>query len=535
MTVSEYLTRSLQACGIDTVFGLPGVHALGMWNALRSSDLRYIGFRHEQAAAHAADGYGRATGKPGVVLLSTGPGALNALSALGEAYVSSSPVLAIASQIPTNYLGKQKGFLHESKDLLPAYDAVTRFCGRASGPQDVPGLLQAALRASFGGRPGPTLIEIPADLFDADLDGEPVVLEMQRLAPDESQIDEAASLLGLAARPLIWAGGGVIRSDASKELAAVADAIGAPVITSFMGKGGFDEDSPLAIGSLVRQPEAAALLRDADLMLAVGTRFSAMDTGNWKLEPPSQLIHIDTDPDEIGRNYPVRAGIASDAKLALAALAKRLNHSTRSKDRGMQVVTKVRDAAVERAQQYGPREMSILDAIRSAVPMQVPTVHDMTIASYWSAAFLKITEPRTFHYPYGFGSLGFSLPAAIGVAAARRGPVVSFSGDGGFQYHARELATIAQYNLPVVAIVFNDASWGILKVFAGARYQNTFGLELPGPDLMKLAEAHGIAGKRVIEPQEIHSAVRDAVEAAAPCLIEIPGEWKPPPPVEYYR
>lgn len=219
MTASRFIIETVRKMGVDVVFGLPGVHALGLWNALRETGTRYIGFRHEQAAAHAADGYGRATGKPGVVLLSTGPGALNALSALAEAYVSSSPVLAISSAIPSSLVGRGRGFLHEAKDLGGAFATVTRFTGRASSVDEIPDLLREALVSTIGGRPGPALVEIPVDFLDAPLDAAPEVPSHTPLAPRKELIDEAALLLGLAARPAIWAGGGVLRAGPAKNYA----------------------------------------------------------------------------------------------------------------------------------------------------------------------------------------------------------------------------------------------------------------------------------------------------------------------------
>ncbi|MGH9194866.1 MAG: thiamine pyrophosphate-binding protein, partial [Acidimicrobiia bacterium] len=324
MNASKLIIESLAGMGIDAIFGLPGVHALGLFNAVASSTMRYYGFRHEQAAAHAADGYGRATGKPGVVLLSTGPGALNALSALGEAYVCSSPVLAISSHIPSNLVGKGKGYLHESKDLGPAFSSVSAFHARAKTAEEIPDLLADALIACTGGRPRPAFLEIPTDFLDSEVDQAPFAISPipRGISPDE--IEHAAFLLGLSARPVIWAGGGVNRSRAWEELRKVAEILDAPVLTTFMGKGSISEDHPLAVGTMVRQPETADLLGNADLMLAVGTRFTGMSTGNWKLSLPPQLIHIDIDVAEIGRNYPIRHGVKADAKHALAALAKAL-------------------------------------------------------------------------------------------------------------------------------------------------------------------------------------------------------------------
>lgn len=547
MTVSEYILRTLECNGITNTFGLPGVHALSIWNALKDSSLRYVGFRHEQAAAHAADGAGRVTGRPGVVFLSTGPGELNALSALGEAYTCSSPVIAISSQIPSKYIGKGKGFLHESKDLINAAETVTRYAARTKTAEEVPEILSRAIEASTSGRQGPAFLEIPMDLFDAELDAVPEQVGSQAQAPLDALIEEASLLLSLAARPVIWAGGGVVRSGASAELTALAEKLRAPVVTTFMGKGAISEAHPLSVGPMVRQPEVQQLLRDADLMLAIGSRFSAMTTGNWRLEVPQQLIHIDIDPEEIGRNYPVRLGCAADARLALEALTKSLESRSsqrqvlRAMDDGsdkhwVKRATLVRDRCLERALQEGPREMSMLEAIRGVLPPSVPMVHDMTIASYWSAPFLEVTEPRTFLYPYGFGSLGFAFPASLGVAAAKApDPVVCFTGDGGFQYHLRELATAQQHQLNVTVLLFNDRAWGVLKAFSNARYEHDFGMDLPGPDFIKLGESYGVPTIRASDPGEVGAAIERSIGTPGPSVIEIPGSWRLPPPSEYYR
>lgn len=499
--------------------------------------MRYYGFRHEQAAAHAADGYGRATGKPGVVLLSTGPGALNALSALGEAYASSSPVLAISSHIPSNLVGKGKGYLHESKDLGPAFSSVSAYHARADSAGDIPRLLTEALAACVGGRPRPAFLEIPTDFLDVELEADPVKLSLNPADPDDGQIDHAVFLLGLSARPVVWAGGGVLRSGAHEEVQRVAELLGAPVITTFMGKGAISEDHPLAVGTMVRQPEAAELLRNADLILAVGTRFTGMSTGNWKLMLPPQLIHVDIDASEIGRNYPVRHGVNADAKIALRRIARALEDKELATTRwGEDEAKKIRTAAFARAREEGPRELAMLEAVRSAIDPDFTVVHDMTVPSYWSWPFYKVTRPGRFHSPYGFASLGFSFPAAIGVAASAVGrPVVAFTGDGGFQYHLRELATVAQYNLPIITVVFNDEAWGVLKSFSGARYGNHFGLSIPSPDFVALATSYAVPAARAKEPEELEKELKKAVEAGGPHVIEVPGEWALPPPSEYYR
>lgn len=520
------------------VFGLPGVHALALWNAVEKAGMRYVGFRHEQAAAHAADGYGRAAGRPGVVLLSTGPGALNALSAIGEAFVSSSPVLAITSAIPSQFFRKARGVLHESKDLQPAFSSVTRFAAAAADADSIPGLLDEAIAAATHLRPGPSLLEIPSDLLDAEVEAAPRKSPRPSPAVERDVVDEAAQILSLAARPIIWAGGGVNRARAWEEVRQVAELVQAPVLTTFMGKGAFPESHPLSVGTVVRLPAAIPLLQESDAMLAVGTRFSGMSTGNWRLPIPAQLVHLDIDAEEIGKNYPVRVGMVAGAKEGLAALGQALARKLEGRERedGSQRAAIVRAAARESGMAEGPREMEILEAVRRAVDPEIPIVHDMTVPSYWAWPFLEASSPGTVHSPYGFGSLGFSFPAAIGVASANPDrPVVSFCGDGGFQYHARELATVAQYRIPVVVVVFNDRAWGVLKSFSTARYGTTFGMDLPGPDFVALAQSYGVATARAQEPEELEKALVGALSSVEPALIEMAGPWQLPPPSEYYR
>lgn len=534
-TVADRLFDAVAGVGVTSVFGLPGVHALGLWDSLSRTDLRYIGFRHEQAAAHAADGYGRATGLPGVVLSSTGPGALNMLSALAEAKVSSSPVLAITSTIPSQYLGKKKGYLHETDDLMPAFATATRYAATVSEAAEFPEKLERALDAAIGPRPGPALLEIPMDVISAEC-GEVPFTKRSRAMPTDDEVAQAALLLSLAARPVIWAGGGVLRSGASDALTALAELLGAPVVTTFMGKGAVTEDHPLCAGTMVRQPEAIAMIEQADLMLAVGTRFSGMATSNWNLRPPSQLIHIDIDPEEVGRNYPVRLGIVADAGAALGAIADALKARLDGPKDPSPQAAQVRQAALARARHEGPDEMGMLDAIRRAIPPEVVTVHDMTVPSYWAVPFLTNTEPNTFHYPYGYASLGFSFPAAIGVWASNpQRHVVSFNGDGGFQYHLRELATAAQTGAKVIALVFNDSRWGVLEAFAKSRYENDFGMDIAGPDFVALARSYGVPGNRVDDADALADALGEALAVQGPSVIDIPGAWKLPPPATYYR
>jgi acetolactate synthase-1/2/3 large subunit len=532
-TVARYIVDSLRLAGTGTVFGVPGIHNLGLWAALEQGGVKVVGCRTEQAAAHAADGYGRSGVGPGAVFLSSGPGALGALAALGEATVSSSPVVAVASTIPSHLVGKGKGHLHEAKDPLPAFESVTRFAARVAKASDVPDLLARVIAASVSGRPGAALLEVPVDLLDAELDAVPEAAAAERPGPPGPVVAEAATLLRLAARPVIWAGGGVHRSGASAELVALAERLGAPVVTTFLGKGAIPESHPLSIGTLVRFPAVQATVGQADLLVAAGSRFTGMSTSNWRVDLPPQMIHIDIERSSIGRNYPVRLPVVADAKAALTAILGALEPVTRP-DRAEEVA-RLRTAANARGEREGAREMALLRAIRRALPAGTVTVHDMTIASYWAAPFFPVEVPGTFHSPYGFGTVGFALPAAIGLSAAQPDlAVVAFAGDGGFASHAAELATALQHRSRVTVLVFNDRSWGVLRPHARSRYGTEAGLDLPGPDLLALAAAYGVPAQRAEEPDDLERVLAEAVSSEGPRIVEVPGAWTVPPPASYY-
>lgn len=557
MTVARYVVEALRLAGTDTFFGAPvfgqaprapGFHKEELWTAVGQAGARSVRMGHEQAAAHAADGYGRASGHPGAVFLPSGPGALNALSALGEALVSSSPVVAVAATIPSRLVGKGKGELHESKDPLPAYEAVTKFAARAMRAGDVPELLAQAIAKATSGRPGPALVEIPSDVLEAELDAAPEAFSPERPPPSAEVVADAVTLLRLAARPVVWAGGGVLRSGASAQLLRLAERLGAPVATTFMGKGAISERHPLALGTLVRFPAVQATIAQADLLVAVGTRFSAMSTSRWRMDLPPQMIQVDVDRVAIGRNYPVRLPVVADAKVALGAIADALGSGV-GPDR-TEEVARLRMAAFERARREGPHEMDLLRAIGSALPPEAVTVHDMTAASAWAAPFLSVEVPGTFHTPYGFGSAGFALPAAIGVSCALPGrPVVVFAGRRSLAYHSRELGVLAQHRSPVTVLVFDDdeeearledladaaptgtpAGGQWVETTDSSRWVEAATPGRTGPNLAVLAAAYGLPAERAPKPDDLERVLSRAVKGDEPRLVEVPGAWGPPAP-----
>ena len=505
MTGGEAVVRSLTAHNVSTVFGIPGTHNLAIYEALRQTeDIRHILARHEQGAAFMADGYARASGQIGVCLSTTGPAALNTLASLGTAYSDSSPVLCIASQIPAEGIGLDKGYLHECRDQLASFAPVTKWRARADTVDAIPALIREAFAQMLNGRPRPTALEIPCDTLDDSADLTiTVAADAPRPLADEEQVEQAARLLRTARRPVIWAGGGLVSSDAGGELRQLAESLRAPIFTTVLGKGVLPEDHPLAAGNALLHPAARAFLAECDLMLAVGTRFTEEETDRWALRMPDSLIHIDIDPEEIDRNYAATVGIVADARAALQQISARLQDVSKQENRQIGEIAELRQRIWRDCQAHEPEGVELVHTLRSALPRETIVVSDLTVAAYWCRRLLDIYEPRTFLYPWGFCTLGFGLPAAIGAKVAQpHRPVVVLCGDGGFAI--AKTAAAVQFDVPLV-VVFNDAAYGVLRphrrcATAGMRSTRTSWL------------AGAFAGCRVDSIEQLGPTVAKAIE-----------------------
>lgn len=528
----EVVVRSLKAYGVDVVFGLPGIHALAIYDGLRAHpEVRQIAVRHEQTAAYMADGYARVSNRPGVALLTTGPGTANAAAALGTAWWDSVPVLAVTSNIPSLLLGKQKGYLHEPKDQRALLSSVADSAVTVTRTEDVPGAIHDAFRRMLTGRPRPHAIEIATDMLTRRLDVEavPWVTDASFPFPEPGPdiIERVADLLSRAERPVIWAGGGVNRAGAETELRQVAERLGAPVVTTVQGAGALPYDHPLSVGFRPTEPAVADLLARGDVLLAVGTKFAQGTTNSWTLKLPEAIVHIDIDPGEFDKNYPAAMKAPGHARRALAALLRALPPGDRAPWAGD--LASLRSELERKTAERGEAEAAALRALREAVPRDGVIVWDQTKPAYWASRSFPVYEPRTFLYP-GFGTLGFAFPTALGakVAAGDR-PVVAVCGDGGFQYALPELATAVQFGIDVVVVLFNDDAWGILgdlqdRMFEGRRYA----IELVNPDFVKLADAYGVRASRLDGPEGLERAVRSAIERGGTWLIEVRMAFRAP-------
>lgn len=524
-TGGQAVVAALAAQGVETVFGIPGVHTLAIYDALRDGPLRHVLARHEQGAGFMADGYARASGRPGVALVITGPGATNAATPLGEAYADSSPVLVVASGNEQAVAGRMVGDLHELRDQLGLMRHLVAWGERATSVAEVPALVAEAFRHMGTGRPRPTYLEVPLDVLTGD--GEFTASAgvcLPPAVPDPADIAGAVAAIADAERVVIFAGGGAVAAGANDGLIALAERLGAPVLTSQQGKGSIPEDHPLSLGSLWERGNAVdETLQGADLAIVVGAKLWAGDAERCPLPMPAKVVRIDIDAAETERHYaPVRA-IVADARQAVDALVAALVDEAITKPgRSAAEVAEIRRRAL--ADAWGAEQAPYLAALRRAIPRDGIIVNDMTMMSYLATVRYPAYEPRSFFSPTGYATLGFALPAAIGAKVARpETTVVAVCGDGGFQYTMEELAVAIQHNIGLPIVLFNDSTYTAVKT-AQAREQGSrfFGVDLVNPDFVKLAAAYGIGGVRAESPEALERAVREAAGRDRPTIIDVP-------------
>jgi len=519
---ADVLADGLARWGASHLFGMPGSHSTTIYDAIgRKGSISTILVRNEQAAAFAADGYARASGRPGIVCTTAGPGATNALSGVAECWADSVPILLLGGQVNSATLDQECGNYHEI-DLEQIFRPVTKWCGTVRRADQIPALLGSAFAAMTCGRPRPTALFLPQDLMRAPC---PVAVDVLAFPPSPepavpaAAIAQAALMLAQAERPIILAGGGSLWSGAAPEIKALAERLDAPVLTTLNAKGLLDERDPLSLGH-ARSVRARAVLPHADLMLAIGCRFTEVMTDWRRLPVPRTLIQIDLDPLQIGMNYPAALGIVADARAAVRAILDA--SSPRTRPSGWR-------KEWDEARELRPAKAEwLIDTLRDALPGDVPVFTDACEMGYRMQTDWVSHGPRRFFYPSNYITLGWAFPAAIGAAAASAGrPVVSVSGDGGFVMTAQELATAARYRLKVIALVHNDASYGAIKnIQKGVHAGRYIDVDLNNPEFVQLAAAYGVPGRRAHRPEELTAAVAEALDRSGPSLIEVPDEWR---------
>lgn len=529
-TGAEILVARLREHGVRHVFGYPGGQLTPIYDALyREPAIRHVLARHEQAAGFMADGYARATGRPGVCLAVCGPGVYNAATPLASAFTDSIPVLLISGQIPTRGAAHlRSGYYHENFQSL-ACRTFTKgqplpSLGGVGSPEDIIPAVDGAFKTMMSGRPGPVLLELPVDVQRAEVKDVhypdlPTPLPPRPPAPGD--IDALARLAQSWKKPLLMAGGGVTSAGAEELLEQLADRLGAPVFHTFMGKAAMSSHHRLKAGLPWRRATSdlsnmesafSPLFAEADGLLAIGCRFTQAATGSWTLKPPASLAHIDIDPEEIGRHYPVELGVTADARLALQALLEALPSERR------------KPWTIPRPPEEPWRlGLDLVGPLRRVLPEDAIVVADITRFGYILLAKFPIYRPRTFLHPAGFVPMGYGIPAALGAKAAHpQRPVVAVVGDGCFLMSGMELASAVQEKLPIIIILINDSCLTLIKAIQERRYENRFiGVDLHNPDFQLFARAFGVRSWLVDQDDPFERALREALALNQPALIEV--------------
>ena len=529
MSGGEALAKSLVGEGVEVVFGIPGIQVYGVVAALRDEPgIRMVTTRHEQATTYMADGYARASGKPGVALVVPGVGLYNAASGLTNAYTRSSPVLLIAGQIPRGAIGKNLGAVHEIANQPDAVRSVTKWQRLASRPREVPNTVFEAFRQMRTGRSRPVLIEMPPE---TGVEREEVQLRnparVSRIVPRPEDLREAAQVIAQSKLPLIYAGGGVARSDAEESLIKLAEATNIPVVTSSGGKGAIPDSHPLSYGSCFsprgeRQEmnQLFEVMQSADVVIGIGARFSL---GNPAGET-STLVNINIDDSELTRVQSNTIPLHGDARATIEALLPFLmDAGTGDRPSPAEAVAAARRLIAYYDIRLKEPQYPVLEAMQIGIPEDAFVVWDVTQFGYYARTHYKVNHPKTYiDSGYSF-NLGYAFPTALGVKVAKPDrPVVCMTGDGGFMFNSSELSTAVQYGINVVTVIFRNDSYGNVARDLNEIFGGTYGTDLHNPDFVKFAESFGAVGMRADDPMELETLIPLALEQHRPVLIDVP-------------
>ncbi len=528
-TGARTLIEALQREGVDTIFGYPGGVVLPIYDELYDSSIRHILVRHEQAAAHAADGYARASGRVGVCLATSGPGACNLVTGIATAYMDSIPIVALTGQVPTALLGNDA---FQESDITGITMPITKHNYLVKNAADIDRVVKEAFYIAGTGRPGPVLIDLPKDVSMGEVDeasSPPPAISLRGYQPTYEghvrQIDKALDLIAEAERPLVYAGGGVILSGASAELREFIETAAIPVTTTLMGLGAIPGDHPLNLGMLGMHGTAAAnfAVTECDLLVAIGVRFDDRVTGKIEaFAPNARIIHIDIDPAEIGKNKKVDVPIVGDVGRVLRAMLARM------KKRG-DTANWVNRAAAWKAQ-FPPsyrdddrlRPQYVIQQLSDLMKGEGIVTSEVGQNQMWTALYYCFRKPRSWITSGGLGTMGYGFPAAIGAHFARPDEtVVDVAGDGSFQMNIQELATVAHNNIPVKVVILNNMYLGMVRQWQELFYERRYAYtELSPVDFVKVANAYGVEGIRVEEKADVRGALETALSHDGPFVLD---------------
>ena len=535
MTGAEALIKALEKEGVDVVFGLPGGANLPMYDALVDANLRHILVRHEQSAAHMADGYARIKRKAGVCFATSGPGATNLITGIATAYADSSPMIAVTGQVPMAMIGKDA---FQETDIIGVANPCTKYAFQPRAVAEIPEAVKKAFYIAESGRPGPVLIDIPKDVQQAREDVSfPDLIKVRGYDPivdaDLSQLERAIKAMLQAERPIIMAGGGVILSGAFSELQALAEILMAPVVTTFKGKGSFPENHPLAVGPIGMHGHAEAnkIIIEADCIIAVGARFSDRSVGRFdEFGKGMTIIHLDVDPAEIGKNKSADIAVIGDVKSSLRSAVKMLSKDTIPKrgndDAWLKRRKELIDYYADTIKDY-PRQLTAkkaLKKLREILPADAIVTTEVGQCQMWASLHFDVITPGTFFSSTGLGTMGFGFPASIGAKAAKpQSTVVDIAGDGSFNMTENSLAVSVLEKLPVIVFLMNNQMLGMVAQWQRTFYKRRYmGVHQKNcPDYVKIAEAYGAQGIRAQSIDEVEKALKTALKTEAATVIDV--------------
>lgn len=531
-TGGDVLVEVLRGAGVEVAFGVVSIHNLPLVEAI-DRELRFVPVRHEAAAINAADGFARASGGVGLAITSTGTGAGNAAGAMLEALTAQSPVLHVTGNINHDLIGEGKGAYHEVPRQLQMLQAVSAGAVRVATVRQPRAVLSDAIRQAGTAPSGPISVDWPIDLqYLADPAEQNKVDEREpRLQrANQRELARSAKLMRAANRPLIWAGGGARR--VGPALAELAKAWGAGVLTGASGRGSVPEDDELCIGNFAADEALAEVIGSADCLLTVGSHLRGNETRNFELPLPASHVQIDLDEQALGRNYPVSVGLLADARMAVPALLAELGEVSTDPDWPRRVRETAEQARAAHRKDIGAYSQ-ICDSIRKRLPRRAPIVRDVTISgSSWGNRLLAVYDPTDNIYAAG-GGIGQGLAMAIGAAVARpEVPVLAMIGDGGLAVHLGELATLAAERPDLVVVLFNDGGYGVLRNMQQARGAQGRGVDLFTPDFAELAAAFGLRHRRVTDAEGFDKALKKALKAGGPAIIEVAVDELRPRPAD---
>ncbi len=540
MSGAKAFVKALEQQNVEVIFGISGGALIPVHDVLRDSRIRHILTRHEQCAAHAADGYARASGRPGICMATSGPGATNLVTGIANAYLDSSPVISFTGQVNTfstisSYMIGKDAF--QEADIIGITTPITKYNCQVKKASEIPKTIKLAFHLATTGRPGPILVDLPknvqTEIDEMEFSDKTEVRGYKpKTEPHPIQVKKAVKLLFAAKQPVVLAGGGVIISNATPELLELAELMMMPVATTLMGKGGFPENHPLSLGNVGMHGTHAAnkLICEADVLLAVGTRFSDRTTGTLDhFCPDAKIIHIDVDAAEIGKNVEVDVPIVADAKEALRVIRQLLVHRLKQRENSPWF-TRVKELKEQFQSEMDPGDCELkppllLKELRKILPTNSILTTEVGQNQMWAALYFETYKPRTFISSGGLGTMGFGFPAALGAkVACPKTLVVDIAGDGSFRMTEQELACSVTEKIPVTVIILNNSMLGMVAQWQRLFYNRRYSAVKLGssPNFVKLAEAYGAQGFRAESLKEFSEAVKKALKSEVTTVIDIP-------------